>query len=152
VANVEQAVLNGTLLSSGIDEALPFLHAQRAHLDVSPETTLDLLLEGHPVKQVWIERIRPSHPVTLHIELRGHRGELVHRDQRVIPPGGASYEKVLPEAQPVRHVKLRLTPERGADAKVLIQDMRVLGQSPELRDHIMKELDFKTETDGAVQQ
>jgi hypothetical protein len=30
--------------------------------------------------------------------------------------------------------------------------MRVLGQSPELRDHIMKELDFETESDGARQQ
>ncbi|MEO7271732.1 MAG: hypothetical protein ABI211_06960, partial [Vicinamibacterales bacterium] len=78
---------------------------------------------------------------TLIVTMHDAQGVQSFRERIEIPAGhGTQYDRRLEAPIKGAVFTLMVVPALSADGTVTLRDVRVLGQSPELRDHIEKEL------------
>jgi len=140
--NVEFAALKGRRLADDqVLESLPFLTGETARYAATEPVRVELHLPGDPVYRLWIDGIESSHGATLIVTMHDERGVQSFRDRMEIAPGQSTrYDRLLEAPVNGAVFTLDVVPTGSGGGTLTLRDVRVLGQSPELRDHLEKEL------------
>jgi hypothetical protein len=142
--NLEGAALNGTSVSP--DEAptsLPILHpgppGEPLDVRLDPEWRLQLDLEhDHPVGQIYVEGAQPTRDIRIVMTLRTDAGAIVAEIADVVPAGvPIRLWHRLERGVHAGAADITMRAVSGTPVTVGLSALRLLGQSPALREHVV---------------
>lgn len=141
-ARHRRASLRGSAVPrAAVRERLPFLTSESADYDLSDPLTVEVHLDGSPVYEIWIDRLSADKAVDITLTLHGAAGQPVFRDRvRVGPDMPLRYHREIDQGPAGAVFTLAATPANPGGARLTINDVRVLGQPPDLREHIEEEV------------
>lgn len=145
VARVRTASLGGEAVPfQAIPPRLPFLRQRSGRLDVTGRYVIDVGFSENDVEvsSVFVNMVRASAPVTLTFELWSSAGgPPPFRATRELA-ADATQRIAIEAADGARANRMRVTIAAAAPAVVELDDLRVLGQTPELATYIRERLTF----------
>jgi hypothetical protein len=118
---------------------LPFLADGRLDRSFSGRATYDLVFAAvdEPVFELDVRGVWARTDVVMTLTLRNANGALVHREERLLIGGVPSAVALSwPGGQPAAELSLVLESRTGGPTRVLLHDLRVQGQSPELAGYV----------------
>jgi hypothetical protein len=143
VSRVHQAAIDGHVLSDlEVDRRLRFLREQQADETFVGSREIAVTFARHDTDAfvLFVGGLSMRHPGTLTATLQDEHGREVHRIETGAGPGPTSLLEALPPG--TRATTLVLVGRGEGDERLTLTDVRVLGQTPALRDYIRRNLTF----------
>jgi hypothetical protein len=122
---------------------LPFLAEGRLDRSFSGAVTYDLVFAASdlPVFELDVAGVWARTDVLMTLTLRGVGGVVVHREERALTGGRPTAVAVAwPEGRRAAWLTLQLESRGGGPTRVMLRDLRVQGQSPELAAFVRQQL------------
>jgi hypothetical protein len=146
VSHVKQATINGRRLSPDAEgPELPYLREQTARFTVKGRYRAEVRIgdRNQSVREIHVDELWASEPVTVGITLRSADGDTVFHDQFDIQARQlGDYRMALPDGSEAASFTLEIVAAPGEEARVRVGDLRLQGQSPELAAYLERVLQF----------
>jgi hypothetical protein len=146
VSHVMQAKVNGRTLDPDAEgPALPYLREQTARFTVRGAYRAEVQIadRDRPIREIHVNELWASQPVTVGITLRSADGDTVFREEFDLESRQlGDYRAALPDGSQAASFALEITAPPGEDTRVRVGDVRVQGQSPELAAYLERVLQF----------
>jgi hypothetical protein len=146
VSHVKQATINGRRLSPDAEgPELPYLREQTARFTVKGRYRAEVQIgdRDQSVREIHVDELWASEPVTVGITLRSADGDTVFRDQFDMQARQlGDYRMALPDGSEAASFALEIVGQPGEETRVRVGDLRLQGQSPELAAYLERMLQF----------
>src|SRR5262249_38307510 len=146
VSHVKRATINDqTVRPEAEGPELPYLREQTARLTVrgAYHAEVQIADDDHPVREIHVEELWASQPVTVGITLRSADGDTVFHEQFPMEARQlADYRAALPAGSEAASIDLEIIAPPGEETRVRVGDLRLQGQSPELAAYLDRVLQF----------
>ena len=146
VSHVKQATINGRRLSPDAEgPELPYLREQTARFTVKGSYRAEVQIgdRDQSVREIHVDELWASEPVTVGITLRSADGDTVFRDQFDMQARQlGDYRMALPDGSEAASFSLEIVGQPGEETRVRVGDVRLQGQSPELAAYLERMLQF----------
>jgi hypothetical protein len=146
VTHIRRASLNGTAVPrANISAAFPWLLERRGRVAVVRQYSADLVFadEDESIYQVFVNQLGTSAAVTVTITLLDGAGRSVYRQAWPLEPGEPRRLHVeLPAPVAARRMRLDATTHTGEPVRLLLDDLRLQGQTRALAEYVRSSLRF----------
>jgi hypothetical protein len=126
-----------------LNDAVPYLRGGSHRESMENPFTLELHLPKGVVHGIWIDRLASSVEAAVTLSLHSAKGATLFRDHVVLPAGvPVQYDRRFdsPLEGAIVTVTASASSSAAAAPQVELADVRLLGQTPRLRDHVIQEL------------
>ncbi|MGE3178728.1 MAG: hypothetical protein AB7O32_14765 [Vicinamibacterales bacterium] len=126
-----------------LNAAVPYLRGGSHRESIESPFALELHLPEGVVHGIWIDRMAASVDAAVTLSLHSAKGVRLFRDHVVLPAGApVRYDRRFdsPLEGAIVTVTATATASAAAAPQVELADVRLLGQTPRLRDHVIQEL------------
>ncbi len=144
-ASVLLAARQGATIPRGrLQSELPFLTGDTRREPLDGPLSYEFHLPDGKVHGLWIDRLEASVDTSVTLVIRGAAGATLFRDEVALTPAAAvhyhrTFDAPIDGAIVVVSTSGANEPATAAPA-LEISDLRVLGQTPQLREHVLREL------------
>jgi hypothetical protein len=141
-ASLRMAARDGVPINrADLATALPFLVTNVGEYPFDGSVRFEFHLPDDPVFEIWLDGVTSSTDADLRLSLRGAEDTAPIREGLTLQAGRAvRYRRELD--RPVRNgtLVLEVATRDGRPASLILNDLRLLGQTPALRAHVSNEL------------
>ncbi len=145
VAYVKRATAGSEVLTGrGVVDGLPFLRGEHVLVSVDDKSGWQIML-GNPTavaRYLYIGAIRAERPGILHVTLRAPDGRAVLRAEVAIDRQYRMWSAPLSPPSGVAEMELELIMDDARRQPVYLADVRLMGQTPELRAFVSSQVRF----------